>query len=103
MTSYQLKNQASFLVIVFLAGICGLIEVQFDRFVHFELCLHQDVLAGVVIRNWSDCLSKACLTNPEDNTEHWANSVDERVCLDGAKFNRNLESSCQSVFADESL
>uniref|UniRef100_A0A915HHG4 Uncharacterized protein n=1 Tax=Romanomermis culicivorax TaxID=13658 RepID=A0A915HHG4_ROMCU len=24
------------------------------------------------IGSWSDCLSKAGLTNPEDNTEHWA-------------------------------
>uniref|UniRef100_A0A915KWW2 Uncharacterized protein n=1 Tax=Romanomermis culicivorax TaxID=13658 RepID=A0A915KWW2_ROMCU len=24
------------------------------------------------IGSWSDCLSNACLTNPEDNTEHWA-------------------------------
>uniref|UniRef100_A0A915KNP4 Uncharacterized protein n=1 Tax=Romanomermis culicivorax TaxID=13658 RepID=A0A915KNP4_ROMCU len=24
------------------------------------------------IGSWSDCLSNVCLTNPEDNTEHWA-------------------------------
>uniref|UniRef100_A0A915KJX4 Uncharacterized protein n=1 Tax=Romanomermis culicivorax TaxID=13658 RepID=A0A915KJX4_ROMCU len=24
------------------------------------------------IGSWSDCLSKAHLINPEDNTEHWA-------------------------------
>uniref|UniRef100_A0A915KRI1 Uncharacterized protein n=1 Tax=Romanomermis culicivorax TaxID=13658 RepID=A0A915KRI1_ROMCU len=40
----KIHNGTGFLVIVFLAGIDGFIEVQFDRFIHFELGLHQDVL-----------------------------------------------------------
>uniref|UniRef100_A0A915I0S0 Uncharacterized protein n=1 Tax=Romanomermis culicivorax TaxID=13658 RepID=A0A915I0S0_ROMCU len=40
----------SSLVIVFLAGVRSLIKVQFDRFVHFELHLDQNVPNGIDFR-----------------------------------------------------